>query len=324
MNVIGRSAVRREQPISIVVCTHERPDQLAHCLEALTSAVSSGHEVIVVDNAPSGSATAILAARYPVRYLCEMNRGLNNARNRGLRAASHAIVAFTDDDARPSTGWASAIAHQFGDPSVGCVTGLVLPVQLDTVAQRQFEMYCAHRRVFHSQVFAAPATSPSAGGIVGMGANMAFPRELLLALGGFDPRLDCGTATRSGGDTDMFARVLESGHRIVYTPDALVWHAHRGDTRALRECIFGYGVGLYSVLTKRLVEAGDVQAVVVAARWFVGPFARWARLRLARRPAIPCSLVLLEADGACLGPICYWRETRRLRSRRPLERYSHE
>ena len=51
-----------------------------------------------------------------------------------------------------------------------------------------------------------------------MGANMAYRRDLVLALGGFDVRLDAGTSTRSGGDTDMFARVLDAGRRTSTPP----------------------------------------------------------------------------------------------------------
>ncbi|HMQ29570.1 MAG TPA: glycosyltransferase [Chloroflexaceae bacterium] len=303
-----------EEPLSIVVCTHERPDDLERCLEALAPLAARGHELIVVDNAPRGARTAEVAARFPARYLREPRPGLDHARNLGLRAATRPIVAYTDDDAVPDPCWAAALQAPFGDPAVGCVTGLVLPLELETPAQEQFEVYCAHRRDFQARVLAAPATPPAAGGVAGMGANMAFRRELLLRLGGFDPRLDGGRATRSGGDTDMFARVLEAGARIVYTPDALVWHRHRRTDAELRSCIYGYGVGLYSFLTKRLVEGRDAQALVIGARWLVGPVVKGLWRRLRGRAAVPASLLLLELAGAFEGPLAYARESWAARS----------
>lgn len=299
------------QPISIVVCTHERPDDLVHCLNALKPLAVMGHEVIVVDNAPTTTRTAKLAADYPVRYLSEPQIGLDNARNCGLQAASYPIVAYTDDDAVPDLKWAMAITQPFADPTVGCVTGLVLPLELETPAQQQFEIYCQHRRTFERKVFAAPQTSPSTAGVVGMGANMAVRRELALRLGGFDPRLDAGTATCSGGDTDMFARILRAGASIVYTPDALVLHRHRREMEALRHCIFGYGVGLYSFLTKRVVEARDFQALITAIRWFGGPLVKAAWRRLRGQTTVSLDLLLLEAGGACLGSWRFWQETKR-------------
>jgi GT2 family glycosyltransferase len=144
-----------------------------------------------------------------------------------------------------------------------------------------------------------------------MGANMAVRRDLAVALGGFDPRLDVGTLTRSGGDTDMFARMLDAGAAIAYTPAALVWHRHRDDHRELRSVIFGYGTGLYAMLTKRLVECGDARALVVAARWFAGPIVKALRGRLRGERTVPASLLVAEAGGALLGPLMYFRERAR-------------
>ncbi len=295
------------EPISIIVCTHERPDDLARCLDALAPLAEMGHEVIVVDNAPTTTRTAEVAAHYPFRYVCEPQKGLNHARNRGLNVATHPIVAYTDDDAVADINWAAAIAHPFADPTVGCVTGLVLPLELETPAQQQFEVYCQHRRVFERKVFSTPQTPPSTAGVAGMGANMALRRMLALQLGGFDPRLDGGMPTLSGGDTDIFARILETGASIVYTPDAVVQHRHRREWPELRYCIFGYGVGLYSFLTKRVVEARDFRALITAARWWAGPLGKAAWRRLRGQPTFSLDLLLWEAVGACLGPWRFWQ-----------------
>jgi GT2 family glycosyltransferase len=149
-----------------------------------------------------------------------------------------------------------------------------------------------------------------------MGANMAFRRDLVLRLGGFDPRLDGGTATCSGGDTDMFARVLETGAHIVYNPAALVWHHHRREDAALRSCLFGYGVGLFSFLTKRVIEHHDWPALITAARWWAGPLAKAARRAAQGQPTVPLSLLLLEAWGAFFGPYRLWQATQQQNNRR--------
>jgi GT2 family glycosyltransferase len=317
--------IPRAEPISIVVCTHERPDDLRRCLDALRPLVAAGHEALVVDNAPRTSRTAAVAGDYPVRYLVEPRQGLDYARNLGLRAAQHAIVAYTDDDAAPDRAWADAIAAPFTDAAVGCVTGLVLPLELETPAQELFERYCAHRRTFERVTLSAPAVAPATAGIAGMGANMALRRDLALRLGGFDPRLDGGTPTCSGGDTDMFARVLAAGQQIVYTPDALVWHRHRREDEALRSCLFGYGVGLSSFLTKRLIEAGDWDAPVIAARWTIGPFVKALRHRLRGEPTVPLRLLLHEAAGMLLGPLRLRRAGAQHRTRAmEAEAYGYE
>jgi GT2 family glycosyltransferase len=139
---------------------------------------------------------------------------------------------------------------------------------------------------------------------------MALRRDLALRVGGFDPRLDAGTLTRSGGDTDMFARMLDAGQQIAYRPDALVWHRHRREMHELNDCIFGYGVGLYSFLTRRLLEQHDYGVPIIAGRWFVGPLVKAAWRRLRGRPAVSWPLLLREAGGALLGPWFFWRATK--------------
>lgn len=301
-------------PISIVVCTHERQADLVRCLAGLRPFAERGHEVIVVDNAPLSNRTAEVTALFPYRYLVEPCRGLDNARNCGLRAASHAIVALTDDDAVPDPGWVDAIAAPFADQAVGCVTGLVLPLELETPAQEQFEVYCTQRRVFQQRVFRRTEMAPAAAGIAGMGANMALRRDLALRIGGFDPRLDSGTATCSGGDTDMFARLLDAGTQIVYTPEAVVWHRHRREKQALQRCIFGYGVGLYAFLTKRLVEQRDLRAIEIGARWWVGPLIKAAGNWVRGHECVSAGLLVREAFGALVGPFSYWQEVGHARS----------
>jgi glycosyltransferase involved in cell wall biosynthesis len=302
--------MRTREAASVVVCTRDRPDDLRRCLTALAPLAAEGHEVIVVDNAPRDDRASAVASTLPCRYLREPIPGLDHARNRGLAAARHDLVAFTDDDCAPEPGWLAALTAPYADPEVGATTGLVLPLELDTSAQVRFEAYCANRRIFTTRVLRAPHPRPAAAGIAGMGANMAFRKSLLLARGGFDVRLDAGTLTLSGGDTDAFARILDAGASIVYRPDAVVRHRHRRDEDDLRRAVFGYGVGLYAFLTKRLVEHRDPHAIVIAARWLIGPPVKAAWNTLRGRPASAPDLVWAEVRGALHGPFRFARARR--------------
>jgi GT2 family glycosyltransferase len=297
------AAPTARRPVSVVVCTRERPEELCRCLAALRPFQAAGHEVVVVDNAPDSDRTARLCAEHPFTYVREPRPGLNRARNRGLAATRTEIVAFTDDDCEPDPRWLDALAAAFDDHRVGAATGLVLPRELETRSQERFEAYCANRRSFRPKTFSPADTPPSAAGAAGMGANMAFRRSLLEALGGFDPRFDGGMPTLSGGDTEAFARVLARGQSIAYRPDALVWHRHRREPAALRRVVFGYGVGLYAVLAKRWLEDGDRGVWITAPRWLLGPPLKAAWNAMRRRPATPIDLLALEALGALLGPL---------------------
>ncbi len=302
-------------PVSVIIPTRERPYDLTRCLASLARAQRDGHEVIVVDNAPATADTRAVAARFGARYVLEPGRGLNRARNAGVAAATHEILAFVDDDVVISRSWVRALSSCFEDPNVGAATGLVLPLELETAGQEEYELYSQPRRDLQRHVYSNNVLRPSAAGLVGMGANMAFRRDLLLRLGDFDLRLGPTASTRAGDETDMFARVLDAGQLIVYTPDAYVWHRHRRTVREVRSCVFGYGVGVYSVLTKRLLEQRDLGALITAGRWLLGPVVKAARAKLLGRPAPAWNVVLAETTGAALGPFCFGYEAWRARSR---------
>jgi GT2 family glycosyltransferase len=289
-------------PVSIVVCTRDRAEALERCLRALAPLAASGHDVIVVDNAPSDGRARAVAAAFPCAYVVEERPGLDRARNRGLAVARRPVVAFTDDDCEPDPRWADALAAALAAPGAAAATGLVLPRELETDAQERFESYCAHRRTFEVRAFRDPQTPPSTAGVAGMGANMAFRREWLERLGGFDPRFDGGTPTLSGGDTEILARVLAAGGTIVYDPRALVWHRHPREIAAVRRVVFGYGVGVSAVLWKRWREDGDTRALPTALRWLAGPPVKAAWRRARGRPGASPDLVAFEVLGFLHGP----------------------
>jgi GT2 family glycosyltransferase len=290
---------------SIVVCTRDRPDELVHCLEGLRAHAAAGHEVVVVDNAPSDGRTRALLESYRFRYVREAAPGLNRARNRGLAEAQRDLVAFTDDDCIPDRGWIDVLLSPYSDPRVVATTGLVMPKELETEGQERFERFealAAHHRLFRAKAFHRSTTPPSTGGVVGLGANMSFRRAMLQSLGGFDPRFDCGTPLRSSGDTEMFARILGAGGTIMYRPDALVWHRHRRGVDEVRCVVFGYGLGLHAFFAKRLLEDGDLDVLQTAPRWWLGPAVKAAWSALRGRPAAPADLVWMQLWGAMHGP----------------------
>jgi glycosyltransferase involved in cell wall biosynthesis len=266
-------------------------------LEALRCHAAAGHEVIIVDNAPTSDSTAALVADYPYQYICEPRPGQNYARNRGAAVARYPIIAYTDDDCVPDPNWLLGLTAPYADPQVGATTGLVMPLELETPAQQRFEDYSAHRRIFQERVFRAPQLSPSMADKVGIGANMSVRRPLLDHLGGFDVRFDGGTPTLSGGDTELFSRVLASGATIVYRPDALVWHRHRRDMPGLRQVIFGYGVGFFAVLWKRLLEDSDYGVLFTIPRCLAGLLLKTLWGWLWHRPSLTPELLLFHLWG---------------------------
>ncbi|MET9370329.1 glycosyltransferase [Streptomyces griseoflavus] len=249
--------------VSVVVATRERAGQLARALDSLLAQEHPRFEIVVVDNAPATGATRELVRRAygeRVRYVREPVPGLAAAHNTGLAAARGEVIAFTDDDVVADPRWLTELTAPFAaDPRLGCATGLILPARLRTPAQVLLESHGGFAKGF------APTTYdprdpprdeplfPFTAGRFGSGANMAFRTEVLRAVGGFDPATGAGTPARGGDDLYGFVRVLTRGHRLHYTPYALVWHHHRETWADLEAQAYGYGAGLTAYLTAILV-----------------------------------------------------------------------
>jgi len=292
---------------TIAICTRDRPEDLARCLQVISRLPDTGQEVLVIDNCPSTDATYdIVAGQQGVRYVREDRPGLNNARNRALRESSHEIIAFVDDDAAPDPGWLAALLQNFEDPLVYCVTGLTMPLELETDAQEMHERWSPFGRGYKRRVFDGVHVNPLAVGQVGAGANMAIRRRVLAELGPFDEALDAGTITRSGGDTEMFTRILINGFRIVYEPKALCWHRHRRTWKELRQMFYGHGVGVYAFLTRALFIQGELDSPKIAWDWFrYDQLPLLVRSLFGRPSSRPLDLILAELRGCLAGPWAY-------------------
>jgi cellulose synthase/poly-beta-1,6-N-acetylglucosamine synthase-like glycosyltransferase len=309
-------AVVESPPLTatVAICTRERPDDLRRALVAVAALEGDSHDVLVVDNAPSSDVTRLVVQQFPrIRYVCEPLRGLNAARNRALRESRGDVVAFTDDDAAPEPAWLKNLLVNFADPRVLCATGLTLPIELETEAQELFERHCPFARGFRRRVFDGHHDNPLHVGPVGAGANMALRKNVLARVGAFDERLDGGMPTRSGGDHEMFARILGAGYRIAYDPAAVSWHRHRRTMDELMDTVYGYGVGVYAMWTGMLLERRELGALKLAWSWFRhGQLPILVRAWRKRDNERQAELVRAELLGCLHGPRA-WFAARRLR-----------
>lgn len=311
--------LQRAPEVSVVVATRDRPARLRACLDSLLAMDYPRFEVIVADNVPSSDDTAHLlrdryAAQPNVHYVREDAPGAAAARNRGARGARHGLVAFLDDDVLVDRGWLTAVARAFDVArDVGCVTGLILPAELDTPAQTLLEEYGGFAKGFARRVFdpheprAHGRLFPYAVGSYGSGANMAFRAAYLGEAHGFDPALGPGTLARGGEDLAAFAGILLNGHSLVYEPGAIVRHFHGADYASLRRQIEGYGVGLGACLTKLVVDE-PARALDIAVRLPAG----FDHLLSGSSPKnrkkgaqYPVELTLRELSGLLRGPFAY-------------------
>lgn len=263
--------------VAVIVPTTGREEQLARCLRSLLAQRAARFELVVVDNRPAtGEAwrtvSALTAEDPRVRYVPEPRVGSSVARNRGVGETDAELVAFTDDDVVVDPSWLEWLLAPFAEPDVTATCGMVLPLELQTEAQKRFEQYGGFSRGIERRSYdlragrgARPLLYPFLGDVFGSGNSMAFRRAELVAAGGFDPALGGGSPARAGEDIYAFSTAILRGGRIVYEPRSLCWHEHRKDGDALRGQVFDYGVGLGAIVTKALLS-GDRRFYAEVAR----------------------------------------------------------
>lgn len=243
------AASERHETVSVVICTRDRPQQLARCLRSLQSLTTVAHEIIVIDNAPSSDATQQLMADFPeVRYCREPRPGLSVARNRGITIATGELIAFTDDDVEVHPCWLEQLRTAFQNPQVMAMTGLILPARLETEAEEVFQRGASgfgwgyQPLTFDSSYFMEKKPYGVPVWRIGAGANMVFRREIFAQLGDFDERLGAG-ASGCSEDSEYWYRILAAGWTCLYQPTAVVSHYHRADFASLSQQMTAYMCG---------------------------------------------------------------------------------
>jgi glycosyltransferase involved in cell wall biosynthesis len=217
--------------VSIIIVTRNRAADLAetlHAIAALERPEGLEIELLVVDNG-SADETAELVRSFrttpvPPRYSHEPRTGKTIGQNRALRETTGRVLLFTDDDVRPPADWISGMCGPVlrGEANAVCGGVRLAPHLLHDW------MTPMHRSWLASTEWLGEDEPQSM-----VGANMAFSRDVLSRVPGFDPEL--GPGALGFGDDHLFAmQLLEAGFRIHDRRDLQVEH-HCDPSRLTRD-----------------------------------------------------------------------------------------
>ena len=223
---------------SVLICTYNRARLLRETLRALsamTSATDCRVEIIVVDNNSTDNTPLVIAeaarvSRVPVIGLHESAQGKSFALNRGLEAATGDFVALTDDDVWPDPNWLTRIVSAFRDREVTFVFGKVLPrwgtlPPPELLTQKAQDIWGPLAIVDYGDE-PLDYVASSMGQRLPIGANLAFTRQALIAIGGW--RTDIGKVNNtliSGEDHEIFMRLRRRNlYAGYYDPEIMVRH----------------------------------------------------------------------------------------------------
>jgi GT2 family glycosyltransferase len=247
-------------PLSVVIPTRDRPDLLARCLRTLQEAVRERDEIVVVDSSADTEPVARIGSQQGARVI-RSGAGASHQRNIGAKAASHALVAFIDDDVRVSPEWADGLRHAFAShPEAAFVTGRIEVPPEQAGYSRPVSI--------KEDPDPAPLTAGTRG-TLGHSANMAVRRAPFEEVGGFDEELGPGRALPAAEDSELIDRFFTAGYSGWYEPRALAWHDQWRTRRELVKLEWLYGIGTGARLA-RLARRDRARARALAAEDFWG------------------------------------------------------
>ncbi len=229
---------------TIVIPTYGRPKLLAACLQSLTRLdyPQDCFEVIVVDD---GSEVLQHDIVYPFHshlnlvFLERPHAGPASARNYGAAEAKGRYLAFIDDDCTPAHNWLQALSTRFSDSPDCAIVGRTLNALEKNPYSSASQMLVDYfYRCFNSDPSNAQFLTSN---------NLAFPSRRFHSIGGFD------TSFRLAGaeDRDICDRWLHHGYKIIYVPEALVYHANALTCFSFWKQHFNYGRGAFSFHRRR-------------------------------------------------------------------------
>ena len=212
--------------VSVVVASYNGGRTLDQCLRSLTNLNYPDYEVIVVNDGSTDQTREIIA-RHDVKSIHVPNGGLSRARNLGIDSASGEIVAFIDSDAYADEEWLYYLVTALEEHDAAGVGGPNLSPPHDP-----FVAQCVdHAPGNPTHVLTDDELAEHIPG-----CNMAFRKDALIAMNGFDP-----IHRAAGDDVDVCWKLLAQAKKIAFSPCAIVWHHRRPTIKAFWRQQVGYG-----------------------------------------------------------------------------------
>jgi GT2 family glycosyltransferase len=257
-------------PVSIVIVSRGRAPELKRCLTGIAQLQYHPFEVIVVAD-PEGIASAQSLDFADALKLVPFDEpNISAARNAGIAQAAGEVVAFIDDDAVPEPQWLRFLVGPAAQTDVAGMGGYVRGrngISFQWTA-RSLDAFGEPHPLEIDSDHPSVLNPPKGRAIKTEGTNMAFRREALVQLGGFDPAFHYFL-----DETDLNMRMARAGFSTALVPLAEVHHGFaanktRTQARVPRD-LFDIGASWAVFQRKHVPKAERVD--------------QWARLRSDQR-----------------------------------------
>ena len=208
--------------VAVAIPCYNGARHVGRCIEALLAQSRVPDQVLVVDDGSTDDSVSVVAS-YPVRLIRhDNNLGLAAARNTALMNTEASLIVYVDVDAYADPEMLAALLAGFQSDGVAGVGGQGIEAVQETVYDRW--------RGLHASQGYGPRPRQRCDHLFGL--CMAYQREALLAVNGFD------TYFRTNAeDVDVGFRLNRAGYRLIYTPQARVFHQRQDDHVSLHRAM---------------------------------------------------------------------------------------
>ena len=207
--------------VSVIIVAYRAQGVISDCIDSLLRQTypKEKYEIIIVvdDNKTYDVVEKYLSTNTPRIHIEHRTKRGNipSARNVGVHLSNGEIIAFTDSDCVAHECWLEKICKGFEHfPTIVGVGGAVKPFSLDPVSRSlallNMVSWSGGNRSLKRQL----ATS-----------NAAYRKDILTNIGDFDENASVGE------DRDLYYRITQEGHQILYDPEIVVYHKHRMQLR---------------------------------------------------------------------------------------------
>lgn len=229
--------------ISVIVSTRNRPDKIGNCLQSILANSFSDFEIIIIDQSTNNKTEKIVKkiSNPIIKYFRMKEKGLDKARNLGIKKAKGKIIAFTDDDCLVAKDWLENIYLSFqNNRKISAVFGKVLSYK----PEEHLGLHCAGVARFKKErIFTTP---PKYKRFIFTGNALSFRRNVFEKIGFFKEWLDVGSIGMATGDEEIMYRLLKEGKKVLVNPQVVIYHDKWLTPGAYQRRIVRYTCGFFS------------------------------------------------------------------------------
>jgi GT2 family glycosyltransferase len=209
---------------SIIIPNWNGKQHLEGCLSSLRSQCYTNFETILVDNGSTDGSREFVKEYFPMVRFLELgeNLGFTGACNAGYSQASGRLIILLNNDTEVEPTWLGAIVDAFErHPDVGIIASKILMYDQRDIFHSAGDLYRIdgipiNRGVWKKDTGQYEKEEPV---FSACGAAAAYRRALIEDIGFLDREFYF-----SCEDVDMGWRAHKAGWKVLYVPNAVVYH----------------------------------------------------------------------------------------------------